>query len=1196
MPRQTKSDKVSNAVNAIATNSTHTLKSKAKDKTQNEINVNEPSAFNDFDDNETNIEFNSAFKVTKKSSDINYKKLELHSQILLRPDTYIGSVKNVESLEPIFVFKNGKIIKQTVSYPEGLVRIFIEVISNSIDNVWRSLEYNITPRFLKITIDRENNKISVWNDGKNIPIDDHKEENIPIPEMIFGHLLTSSNYNDEEERKTSGRNGYGVKLCNIFSSLFNINIFNRDVGAIYEQNWTDNMRSKTKPVLSKKGFPKTVEEGKNGYTCVSFCPDLSKFGLDKITDDIYSILEKIVYDTAMTVSLSGVKTYFNDNLIVMESIKDYVKLYFDEIPEENMMLKSEDCRVFVCPADEFTQVSFVNGVYTKDGGVHVDGWCETIFRPIVQKINGDSTKASKKKTAKNDINIRDIKKHFFIFVYANLDKPSFDNQSKTRLNSPLIKTDIKKTDITKISKWSFIEKIEESLKYKELQNLKGLTERKKGVVKVEGLDDANYAGNKDKALECYLVITEGDSAKTYVTKGMKYGIQGKSGHDYIGVLPIRGKFLNVKNASVDVLINNKEVKSLIQSLGLQHGIDYNDDTNYKKLRYGKLMLATDSDVDGFHITGLMINFFHTLFPSLLQRKGFFYFMRTPIVKISHNRKQHAFYFQSDAKEFIEEKKPKNDNIKYYKGLGTSNADDVKEDFAKRIVEIDLDKEGDELMINVFGKENSDFRKKWISSYNDSIHFTEDVKDYEVEDLKLSQFINQELILFSIDDCKRSIPSMIDGLKESHRKVLYCAFKRNLTYGGKSVKVAQFAGYVAEHSNYHHGEQNLYETITKLAQRFVGSNNIPLLFNDGQFGSRLELGKDAASGRYIFTKLDMLTRYIFRKEDDDFLPDRVDDGDIVEKEHYIPIIPTLLVNGITAGIGTGWSCNVPCYNPEDLVQNIKLWLNNKPLLDLIPWYRNFKGNIIVDENNVTTYGCFNEEKAKGTYTITEIPIGRKNISISKYKKKVLEDLKEEGDIKSFNDNSTDDLIHYTIKADSDFKPTMQNLDLIDTIQTNNMVLFNMEGKIVKYNNVREILEDFCAHRLKFYNIRKQGIIKVLEDDLKYLRNKIRFIKEFLDNKISLKNRDEDELEKELETKQYDKKESNEKLSYDYLLSIQVRTMTDKKLQELINKEKDDSLFFESYKKKDIKTIWIEELDEFLKHYKIWCSKQEYHTKK
>ncbi len=1194
-PKQTKTEKIKLAVDAIASNKTSIKK---KD---NENNNKDKEDLNTVNNDENINEFNSSFSVSQKSGDISYKKLELHSQILLRPDTYIGSVKNVQSIEPVYVInpETKKIVLETINFPEGLIRIFIEVISNAIDNVWRSLEYKIIPKTIKISIDKETGVFKVWNDGKNIPVTEHSDEKIPTPELIFGNLLTSSNYNDEEERKTSGRNGYGVKLCNIFSSNFTIRIFNKSEKKIYTQTWTNNMYNKSSPVIEK--YTGTEDE-KDGFTEVSFTPDYKKFGLSGLTDDIYNLCTKIVYDTAMTVSLNSVKTYFNpgpgsgnSNIIQMNSIKDYVDLYYEQSPDEYMMLKSDDCRVFICPDTQFNQISFVNGIYTKDGGVHVDAWCETIFRPIVDKINGNS---KNKKDKKNEVNIRDIKKHFFIFVYASVDKPSFDNQSKTKLNGPAVKTEMKKKDLTLLLKWKFIEDIEESLKIKELQNLK-VTERKRGTVKVEGLVDANFAGSKDKAKDCYLCISEGDSAKTYVVKGMAYGIQGKKGHDYIGVLPIRGKFLNVKNASVDVLIKNKEVKSLIQSLGLQHGVDYCEEENFKKLRYGKLMLCTDSDVDGFHITGLILNFFHTLFPSLLKRGGFFYFMRTPIVKITEGRKKLSFFFQSESNKYIEEHKPHHNKIKYYKGLGTSQADDVKEDFGRRIVEVVLDDSGNILMNDIFGKENTEYRKDWLSKYNPNICFTEDVKDYEVEHLSVTDFLNQELILFSLDDCKRSIPSMIDGLKESHRKVLYSAFKRNLKYSGQSLKVAQFAGYVAENSSYHHGEQNLFDTIIKLAQRFVGSNNISLFFNEGQFGSRLELGKDAASARYIFTKLDVLTRLIFREEDEPFLPDREDDGFKIEKEFYMPIIPMILVNGCQGGIGTGWSCFIPCYNPEDIIENIKKWIKGEELEEMIPWYRNFKGMIIADERNITTHGIVSEDistigagaKKKNVfkYNITEIPIGRKNISILKYKE-ILEELKEDDYIQTICDNSTDEIVNFTIISDE--KVSQNHLSLTDTMTTSNMVLFDINQKIKKYNNVLDILKEFCEIRLKYYEIRKKGVIKAIEEDLKYIKNKIRFISAILNNDISLKDRDDDELEEELEEKKYDMKISeNGKESYDYLLSIQVRHMTGQRLKDLQEKEKQVNLELNNYKKLSPTDIWLNELDELLKKYKSWMKDNE-----
>ena len=548
----------------------------------------EPSTDTDSDIEELSLD---SFKVKKAESEITYKKLELHSQILLRPDTYIGSILPTPSSS--YVFDNDSIIKKTITFPDGLLRIFIEIVSNAVDNVWNSLRFNITPKFIKINFN-EDGSISVWNDGRNIPTKLNDDGSSRIPDMIFGQLLTSSNYNDNEERKTSGKNGLGVKCSNLFSKKFSIEIYNKEEGVFYTQNWYNNMYDREEPTIintkskTNKTFtiPKTPEDGKNGYTKVTFFPDYERFSLKGITDDILSLFTKIAYDTAMTVSLNKVEVILNGELIKIKNIADYVKLYFNnELPEEHLLFSSDDSRVVIVANNEFEHISFVNGIITVDGGNHVDSWCEEIFRPIVNKIN------EKRKDKK--ISINDIKRHFFIFVYADLDKPTFTSQSKTKLTGPPVKTSQRKNDTSKLMKWSFIKKIEDSLKSKDLISLKGEVERKRGQVKVDGLDDANFAGQKDK--DCILCVSEGLSAATYINQGMKYGFFEKKGHDYIGVLPIRGKFLNVRNSSQKTLIENKEVKALIQSLGLQAGVDYTDIANFKKLRYSKLLVCCDSD-------------------------------------------------------------------------------------------------------------------------------------------------------------------------------------------------------------------------------------------------------------------------------------------------------------------------------------------------------------------------------------------------------------------------------------------------------------------------------------------------------------------------------------------------------------------------------------------------------------------------
>ena len=839
----------------------------------------------------------------KRTNELTFKKLQLKNQILLRPDTYIGSTKKVKSFDPIWVLDKDKFVQKQVAFTEGFVRLFIECISNAIDNVWRSDEFKIPCKFIKVTIDPKENIFSIWNDGKTIPIEKHKEENIHIPELIFGNLLTSSNYNDSEERKTSGKNGLGIKcnskgtiiplykgiykpiekikigekiigpdgeprtvvnisngkgkmyrvvqqrgmnyevndehiltlrmpdhkvifwnsndycwtmlywehktksivsksihipknldeceyhnckvdncgkkylsrgklvqhyqrhhpndkipkpksrksptvnpimtkeiqearyelelfaknipddntidisikeymklnkttkgrlsgfkgsgvnwnkkevkldpyilgmwlgdglstgdgfssedndliikwvewskenncevvhsgkyrfrirsnlskvskpsitetsniectgckhkictLCsddtfknkynapiirsktnplkevlshynlidnkhiprdylindretrlkvlaglidtdgsasregtrimisqcvaheqliretyflaqslgfscslnkrtasytyegekkykecfslnisgdieqiptvlqrkkckdsyrretlntgpikieeieeekefvgltidgdqrfvledftvthncsNIFSTEFSVECFNPDKG-IYKQTWENNMDKVSEPVIDtvKAHYPKKIEDGKNGYTKVSWKPELSRFDMKEVDKETMSVIEKYIIDCAMTVYKYGVKIIYNDKEILMKDYKDYIKYYFKELPDEFLMLNQPENTCILCPSSEFTQVSFVNGIHTKDGGVHVDAWCEQLFRPLLNKLN--------EKTKKFDM--RDIKKHFFIFVNCSLDKPRFDNQSK----------------------------------------------------------------------------------------------------------------------------------------------------------------------------------------------------------------------------------------------------------------------------------------------------------------------------------------------------------------------------------------------------------------------------------------------------------------------------------------------------------------------------------------------------------------------------------------------------------------------------------------------------------------------------------------------------------------------------------------------------------------------------------------------
>lgn len=1098
-----------------------------------------------------------------KMSKLEYKSMDPRTHVLNRPDMYIGSIRNT-GVETYVCNDDYTIVKKTIKNNPGLIRIFVEALSNAIDNVWRSSSTKTPCTKIKITI-HPDGETSVWNDGISIPVEMHKEHQIYIPQLIFGRLLTSSNYNDSEDRKTSGKNGVGIKACGIFSSNFTVKIVDSNSRQSYVQKWSDNM--------TDKGSPLIKESDKTGYTQVIWTPDFKRFELSGYTPDILSLMYKHVLDTAM---ITGIPVYLNGGRVPVKSFKDYAKLYFDT--NELLCIKTSDCDVVLAATNtgDWDSISFVNGIETTSGGIHVDMWTEAIFRPILDKING-------KKTAPQ-LNIRDVKQFFRLFINTTLIRPEFSSQEKNRLVSPAVTTEFTQKHLNVVMKWEVIEKIKDIIKSKELLSLKKI-EKKKGFKKIEGFDPANNAGGSHSE-DCTLIICEGLSAKTFAVMGIEVGFNGKKGRDWFGIYPLRGKILNVRNATTASISKNREVTDIIQALGIKFGVDYTNDTNYQSLNYGRVMLLCDSDSDGLHISGLIINLFHTMFPSVLRRQTpFIVNMKTPLVRVYLRNEELCFYSTQEFKKYLEDS-PKSGRVKYFKGLGTSSDKEIRSSFGKKVINYAMDGETDDNMRKAFDNKFSDSRKKWLEEYDPS-----QVWDAQDQVMAISDFIDCDLIKFSIEDCKRSIPNLMDGFKESHRKIIYATFVKNLKYSGKTMKVAQLAGFVAEKTNYHHGEQCLFDTITKLAHDFVGSNNIPLLFKDGQMGTRISMGKDAASARYIFTKLELLTRFIFREEDDYLLDSVVDDGEEVEPVQYIPIIPMILVNGCT-GIGTGWSCNIPCYNPEVLVEAIKTWLNNKEKGNQIvwpkitPWYRGFNGIIEeVADTKYNTWGVItplNRPSGKGGCTITELPIG---MATDRFKEFV-EDLIEEKKLKSYKNYSTTENINFVLTETRDgIICNLETLKLKTSLTTSNMVLFSSQGKIRKYDNVYDILLEFCQVRYSYYVKRKLYIIASLEKDLLFLKNKLRFINDVMEEKLILNRRDERDVVHDLDTLKYDRFEGD----YKYLLEMKIRSFTSHKLQELETSISTLEQRLLTVTNKSEKQMWIDDLDEFLVNYKKWMKK-------
>lgn len=750
--------------------------------------------------------------------------------------------------------------------------------------------------------------ISVFNNGKGIPVAIHKDHNIYVPELIFGHLLTSSNFNDSQKKTTGGRNGYGAKLANIFSMKFRVETADAQRGLVYRQDFRSNMRHKDAPVIRNFQPGETVAD----WTRISFLPDYRRFHLRCLDADHIALLTKRVYDIAGTTPAS-LKVVLNGRVVGVNTFQDYVGLYFsDRETEISRVYKRINARweVCVCRSEgNFQSVSFVNNIATTKGGTHVDLVIDQLTAKLLSACvakNKDLKSASLKPSH--------VKNHLQVFINALIENPAFDSQTKVTLTSrkqnfgstceiddKFVKNVIKHCGVLEqIALWASVKQS------KELKRNDGKKQQR--ISGIPKLEDANEAGGR-RASRCTLILTEGDSAKALAMSGLSV-----VGRDLFGVFPLKGKLLNVREASTAQILANTEISNLKKIIGLKQGKVYSDTSS---LRYGHIMVMTDQDHDGSHIKGLIINMLHHFWPSLLLIPGFLTEFITPIVVAKRSSTTIQFY---TIPEYELWKAGNGDgkgwNLKYYKGLGTSTAREAKQYFAQlarhKIDFIWSGSQDAESIQLAFDKRCADARKEWLAAHEDGSFLDQNVSAVSYHD-----FIHKELILFSLASNARAIPSVADGLKPGQRKVLFACFKRKLH---SEIKVAQLAGYVSEQTAYHHGENSLTATIVGMAQTFLGSNNVNLLSPSGQFGTRAQGGRDAASSRYIFTGLTPMARALFPDMDDNVLEYLTDDGQSIEPKWYLPVLPLVLLNGAN-GIGTGWSTSIPSYNPKDLAQNV-----------------------------------------------------------------------------------------------------------------------------------------------------------------------------------------------------------------------------------------------------------------------------------
>ena len=1150
---------------------------------------------------------------------LQYQSKTEKEHILHAPDTYIGSIDKVLTELEIWEPESQRIVRKMMEFVPGLYKLFDEGIVNARDHVVRmqaAAQAQASVKLvthIQISVDDETGRITIENDGNGIDVAQHPETGLWIPEMIFGHLRTSTNYNTIEKKIVGGKNGFGFKLVLIWSTWGEIETVDHIRQLSYKQEFKDNLNDIMQPTIKK------VAKTAKPFTRVTFRPDYERLGF-KPTGRTWKSFVHLLHKRAIDIAActdAKVKVSFNGEIVPVKGFQQYWPLYVsvadDSATNATRVYESPNARweyaVALSPHNEFRQVSFVNGICTFKGGRHVDYITGQIVKQITEMIE-------KKKKIK--VPPQAIKEQLFMFLRCDIENPSFDSQTKEHMTTPVTKFGSScEVSANFVKKLMDMGVADAACEVSELRENRAAAKKVNGtkVKTIRGIanfSDANNAGGA-RSGECTLILCEGLSAMAGIVSGLT-----KEDQNTIGIYPLKGKLLNVRDMPVKRITENKEIADIMKILGLELGKSYTKEEITKLLRYGKIMIMCDQDVDGSHIKGLCINLFQSHWRSLFHITGFLSFMNTPILRATRRNEVKVFYNQVEYENWKEAVAASGGStsgwtIKYFKGLGTSTAKEFKEYFANRRV-ISYAYSGDhsdEAIDMMFNKKRADDRKQLLENYDKTLYLDKNQPSVPYED-----FVKKELLHFSSYDCERSIPNMLDGLKTSNRKVLYACFKRHLT---TEIKVAQLSGYVSEHTLYHHGEASLNGAIVAMAQNFVGSNNIHLLMPNGQFGTRLSGGEDSASERYIFTLLNPLTRLLYPAADDTILQYLDEDGVSVEPEYYVPIMPMILVNGST-GIGTGFSCYVPSYSPMQIAEAIQRMLQGIVLgggrgvgvggdasgaEEWLPYYEGFHGTVeSMDEGGGQGQGHTGKYLIKGRYIktgkpnqirITELPVGTWTLPYKAWLEQLCDPnhLDKDGKkvpvtLKDVVSHCTDTTVDFTVDLLpgklEEWESTMVNprvnmlektLKLTTTVSTTNMHLFDENRRLRKYSSVEEILQAYVPVRLNLYKKRKEALLREGEAKWVKCKNKARYIQEVLDDVIDLRKKTNQQVREMLQGLGYAEVEN----SYHYLIKMPMDSVSTENIGALLAEVEATEKEMAILRATSPEKMWLNDLEEF-----------------
>jgi DNA topoisomerase-2 len=1120
-------------------------------------------------------------------ADETHLKLTDREHCLKRPDMFIGSVTPQPTEYDAFVRQAAAagtdddatstastastasstpasayaIERRTAMVPPALSQLFLEIATNATDQAARQ---GTGVKNIKVTMDPASGEITVWNDGASIPVRKHGQfTDKYLTTVIFSEFRCGSNFDDQAKRTGAGRNGYGAKCVVAWSTSFTVE--HHDGEYHFTQTWRDNLSHAEAPIVRKN-------KRKGTYTKVAFTLDYDRLGVTDIPaaiDYLRSFVWHLcpVTDPKLNVWLDGAK-------LPVRNLRDYAKLL--SVDGSVIYDEGENMQVAVCaarPGATSWSVGFVNAIPCHSG-THVNHALNKI-REIINKAmpKGKSCTAA---TLKGQV-----------CVYVNLVaiNPTFTSQTKEQLSLAMSKSgaswEPSQAFQRNLRKSAVAESVKLDQELRDTHKAK-LSARGGGggsrsrVVEVQDYESALNAGRANRKTPCTLILTEGLSAKGFAVAGLP-------NRDHFGVWPLRGKLKNTRGESLSSLLKTVEIANLLRILGVDL-TSKEPYTDTSRLRYDRIMLCTDQDVDGAHISGLVINCLYCILPNLMRSAAqFVQRLATPLVRAwpkSGRGEEHEFLSEAEF-ETWHAALPADAkyNIKYYKGLGTSTSRDAKKIFAnldRYLVSIDCTQD-EEILADFFDAKRAEQRREYLRTSASA----DAPLDYRRDTIALKEYLLGEVLPFSRYDNERSIAHVVDGLKPAQRKVLWTVRKDYGELRSPTLKVAQLSAIVAKATQYKHGEESLHGTIVRMAQDYpTCGNNLSLLVPEGQFGNRH--GHEAASPRYIYTCGEAIACSVYPDADFPVLPLLETEGAQIEPEYMCPVIPMVLCNG-SAGVGTGWSSDVPSFDPQQVIEwcracNSALAVDAPPPpLDLTPHLEGFRGEVARtdDPARFKMIGKL-EQTGPNTVRVYDLPTATASFLFSDKKK---------ADVKWKEEHPHTVAIHSTdVDVDLTFHFDAPVTDAVVghlrarstvTVSLTNMHLWRADATAPhKFETVRDIGIEHARVRLATYDRRRDYQMDQLRQYITRVTDEYRFVSKVIEHPECLFRRARADVVADLEADGFTPIDGG----YDHLLKMPFSSATAELLAKLAKDRGEAEANLDALEHTTVHQMWERELDD------------------